>query len=95
MVTKCTATGKVIFSSLLEALLVMFNLKWGYRKHKDINGKRIKHRQGKPAQRRGYFCIHCCGYHLTKWKTNEFNSYNNREEAGLIEQYLSMYIEGH
>jgi hypothetical protein len=70
MVTKCTATGKVIFSSLLEARLVMFNLKWGYRKHKDINGKRIKHRQGKPAQRRGY--------------------YNNREEAGLIEQYLSV-----
>jgi hypothetical protein len=68
MVTKCTATGKVIFSSLLEARLVMFNLKWGYRKHKDINGKRIKHRQGKPAQRRGYYCIHCGGYHLTKWK---------------------------
>jgi hypothetical protein len=90
MVTKCTATGKVIFSSLLEARLVMFNLKWGYRKHKDINGKRIKHRQGKPAQRRGYYCIHCGGYHLTKWKANEFNSYNNREEAGLIEQYLSV-----
>ncbi len=77
---KCAATGKVIFSSMMEARCVMFNLKWAYKIRKDINGKRIKHRQGRPVQRRAYICPYCEGYHLTRWKTNEFNAYVTRHE---------------
>ncbi len=82
MLQKCLATGKVVFASYLEAHIVMFNLKWGYKKHKDIHGKRIKHRQGKPEQKRAYFCTYCNGYHLTKWNANDFNIYSERSVSG-------------
>lgn len=78
MLQKCVATGKVIFSSYLEARLVMYGLKWGYKRHRDVNGKRIKHRQGKPQQKRVYFCSHCNGYHLTKWDALDFKTYSDK-----------------
>lgn len=75
MAKKCMATGKVIFSTYVEARYVMFNLKWSHKRRKDIFGKRIKRRQGKPVQKRVYSCPHCDGYHLTKWKTKDYSSY--------------------
>lgn len=73
--TKCMDTGKVSFPSLMEARLAMFLLKWGYKRHRDENGKHLKHRQGRPVQRRVYYCIHCYGYHLTRWTKGDFRSY--------------------
>ncbi|MBL1411230.1 hypothetical protein [Sphingobacterium faecale] len=40
-----------------------------------IDGRRVKHRQGKQAQRRIYYCKVCKGYHLTKWTKQNFNNY--------------------
>lgn len=77
MPQKCIATGKITFSSNLEARIVMFNLKWSYKLHKDLLGKRIKHRQGKPKQKRAYFCQYCNGFHLTKWDANDFKVYSD------------------
>lgn len=75
MTKKCKATGKVTFASFLEAKACMYTLKWNYHRRKDMFGKRIKHRQGKPAQRRVYSCDFCQGYHLTRWKKSHFNKY--------------------
>lgn len=67
---KCSATGKVVFASHEEAKLAIFGLKWNYRMKRDpIDGKRIKHRQGRPQQRRAYYCAYCGGFHLTKMET--------------------------
>lgn len=71
---KCRVTGKVIFSTLVEARLTIVRLKWA-RRITDMYGKRIKHCQGKPAQKRAYYCPHCKGFHLTKWDKSNFNSY--------------------
>ncbi len=78
---KCVATGKAVFASLLEARIVMFNLKWRFKRNRDESGKRIKHRQGRPVQRRAYYCIHCEGYHLTKWKESNFISYQKKMDS--------------
>ena len=72
---KCRATGKVIFPTLMEAKITMFRLKWGFKHIKDIYGKRIKRRQGKPEQKRAYYCPFCEGYHLTKWNKKSFKAY--------------------
>ncbi|QIH31450.1 hypothetical protein [Sphingobacterium sp. DR205] len=76
---KCRETGKVIFASWIEARLVMLDLKWNYLFKRDRTGRRIKHRQGRPIQRRAYFCTYCRGYHLTKWEKSNFNSYTEKK----------------
>lgn len=91
MLQKCMATGKAIFPSLLEARYVMFTMKRGYKRNTSESGRRIKHRQGKPAQRRAYFCPYCQGYHLTKWAAGEFYSYLHiEEEKWQISHYISL-----
>jgi len=75
---KCRETGKVIFTSWIEAQLVMLDLKWNYLYKRNEEGRRIKHRQGRPIQRRAYYCTHCNGYHLTKWKKSNFNTYTEK-----------------
>lgn len=90
---KCRATGKVIFASAQDARIAMFNLKWGFKKHKDLFGKRIKHRQGRPDQRRAYYCVHCDGYHLTKWKTRAFRHYRKKMNE-VISRSVSSYAGG-
>ena len=80
---KCLATGKVSFETLIEARIAMFLLKWGYKRHRDIYGKRIKHRQGKPAQKRVYYCPDCDGYHLTKWNQKNFKSYSEWQKKEI------------
>jgi len=73
---KCRATGKVAFPSLIEAKWRMINFKFMTRiRNKD--GKRVKHRMGKPACKRAYYCKFCKGYHITKWDKGHFNNYKN------------------
>lgn len=67
-------TGKVRFASRVEAEVVIFSLR-GVLKRKDENGKRIKHRGGKPVAKRAYYCIYCKGYHVTRWPKSNYNSY--------------------
>ncbi|MGJ1536297.1 hypothetical protein ACR784_14860 [Sphingobacterium multivorum] len=58
---KCRETVKVIFASWIEARLVMLDIKWNYLFKRDETGRRIKHRQGRPIQRRAYYCTYCRG----------------------------------
>ena len=66
MQPKCEATGKVKFVSETAAKenMIRFRFKWKLR----LQGKRRKHRQGKPAQKRAYYCEDCDSYHLTSWE---------------------------
>jgi len=66
MELKCEATGKVRFNSEKEAKESMFRFRFTWKILRQ--GKRRKHRQGKPAQKRSYFCEHCNGYHQTSWE---------------------------
>lgn len=75
---KCRATGKVIFPALVDARLTIIRLKWA-RRITDFYGKRIKHRRGKPEQKRAYYCSFCEGYHLTKWERKDFKAYQSRD----------------
>ncbi len=63
---KCTATGKVIFDSSIDAKDRIEAFRQNIKKRR--NGRRRKHRQGKAAQKRVYYCAHCKGYHLTRWE---------------------------
>ncbi|MBE8719662.1 hypothetical protein [Sphingobacterium pedocola] len=75
-IRKCRATGKVSFDTKTEARLTIIKLKWSaiIRRNK-IDGSRLKHRAGKIAQSRVYFCSYCNGYHLTKWTKTNYNNY--------------------
>ncbi|SEK24743.1 hypothetical protein SAMN05421740_101334 [Parapedobacter koreensis] len=78
---KCLATGKICFASKMEARLTILRLRWGFKAlHNRLDGRRIKHRQGRPQQRRAYYCPHCGGYHLTKWGERDFKRYESRED---------------
>ncbi len=79
---------------MLEARYVMFRMKWGYKRNTDRSGRRVKHRQGKPAQRRAYFCSYCQGYHLTKWTADEFYSYLHTEKKWQISHYIPLTAQG-
>ncbi|MFU1857233.1 hypothetical protein ACK8HY_09470 [Sphingobacterium sp. NGMCC 1.201703] len=72
---KCRATGKVIFPSRFEARCAMFRFKLRSRVKNVTDGRRIKHRMGKPSSRRAYYCRFCAGYHITKWKKGDFERY--------------------
>ncbi len=72
---KCRGTGKVSFPNKLEAHWTMLRHKWSALVRNKIDGRRVKHRQGKQAQRRVYYCKVCKGYHLTKWTKQNFNNY--------------------
>lgn len=61
---KCKISGKSIFETHSQAKEVMIAFK--NRQRLKINGKRIKHRQGKAEVKRVYFCSFCDGYHITK-----------------------------
>ena len=71
---RCIATGKTIFDTKGEAKESMIKFK-SFSKM-TINGRRIKHRVGKPEQTRVYYCEHCKGFHLTKWSS--FNERYNK-----------------
>lgn len=73
---KCRATGKVGFSTLIEAQWVVLHFKLKSRVMSKTDGRRIKHRMGKGASKRAYYCTFCEGYHLTKWDKGHFNNYN-------------------
>jgi len=72
-------TGKVRFSTRIEAELVIFTLR-RMLKRKDENGRRIKHRGGRPVAKRMYFCQYCNGYHVTRWNITNFNNYSEKRE---------------
>lgn len=74
------ATGKVTFKRLIEARFAILSIRWNFRNRRDELGRRIKHRQGVPAQRRAYFCEHCAGYHITKWKKSNFKATRKTEK---------------
>lgn len=63
----CNATGKVCFETYTAAKENITQHKLFAKTRRDLFGKRIKHRQGKPAQKRIYHCPHCNSYHQTKW----------------------------
>lgn len=62
---RCEATGKAICLSPNEATERVMDFK--ERLHRLRNGRRRKHRQGRPKQKRAYRCEHCDGFHLTSW----------------------------
>ncbi|MEZ0454210.1 hypothetical protein ABTW24_21650 [Sphingobacterium thalpophilum] len=74
---KCRATGKVAFPSLMEAKWRMFQFKVRSRIKNKLDGKRIKHRMGRYACKRAYYCPYCGGYHITKWKKADYERYKN------------------
>jgi hypothetical protein len=70
MKKKCQATGKVTFETYGEARNALLRIRLAWKYH-TVDGKRSKHRVGKPAQKRVYYCPHCGGYHLTHWVVYE------------------------
>lgn len=81
---KCRATGKVGFPSMIEAQGAMLQFKFKSRIRNKTDGKRIKHRMGKYACKRAYYCKLCRGYHITKWDTTNFNNYKTKVESWEI-----------
>lgn len=61
---KCKISGKRVFESHSEAKGTM--LAFTIRIRLKYQGRRRKHRQGKPAAKRVYLCPFCRGYHITK-----------------------------
>jgi hypothetical protein len=61
---QCKISGKRIFESHSEAKEIM--IAFNNRIRTKYQGKRIKHRQGKPQAKRVYLCPFCSGYHITK-----------------------------
>lgn len=64
---KCDATGKIRFGSLVEAMEKVFGFRMKLQRL--WNGRRRKHRLGKPRQKRVYRCEYRQGYHLTSWES--------------------------
>jgi len=85
---KCRATGKVGFPSLIEAGWIMLNFKFKSRVRNKLDGKRIKHRMGKDACKRAYYCKFCKGYHITTWGKGHFNNYRTKAESWDIPNVL-------
>jgi hypothetical protein len=79
MTAKCDATGKVIFPSRSEARLAMLHIRMMLR-----NKKRMKHRQGKAAQKRIYYCEYCRGFHLTRWRIK----YKAQKQPDIIKKLI-------
>jgi len=67
----CSATGKTVFDTKAEAEEVRERV-MSFSRVK-IEGKRIKHRAGRPALKRSYFCEYCEGWHLTSFETPNIN----------------------
>ena len=88
---KCRATGKVAFPSRFDAQYAMFRFKLRSRVKNVTNGKRIKHRMGKPACRRAYYCRLCKGYHITKWKKDNFERYKKTALTWDVSSSISDY----
>ncbi|TJY64472.1 hypothetical protein FAZ19_14840 [Sphingobacterium alkalisoli] len=64
----------VSFGSKAAAVFFIYWLKYRF-KHRPhrADGSHIKRRnKGKPKQRRAYYCMHCGGYHITKWTEEEY-----------------------
>jgi len=77
MYSKYKFTGKRTFNSVQEARFILYRLRiplWNR-----LTGIRIKHRQGKPAQKRVYLCPYCNGYHLTKWSLGQYLKVKHRK----------------
>ncbi|MGF7025200.1 MULTISPECIES: hypothetical protein [Sphingobacterium] len=85
---KCRATGKIGFLSLIEAQWIMLNFKFKSRVRNKLDGKRIKHRMGKDACKRAYYCKFCRGYHITKWDKGHFSNYKTKAESWKIPSVL-------
>lgn len=63
---RCEETGKTVFDSMAAGRETI--IKFRARCHIGSNGRRRKHRQGKPSLKRVYHCEFCGGYHLTSRK---------------------------
>lgn len=63
--SKCAATGKTRYPTSGDAKKAMQKLKAKKTAYNSVTLKRIKRRNGKPAQCRFYRCPLCKGYHLT------------------------------
>ncbi|MEZ0454137.1 hypothetical protein ABTW24_21275 [Sphingobacterium thalpophilum] len=85
---KCRATGKVGFPSLIEAQCAMLHFKFKSRVRNKLDGRRIKHRMGKDACKRAYYCKFCKGYHITKWDKGHFSNYKTKAESWKIPDVL-------
>ncbi|WP_104384057.1 hypothetical protein [Sphingobacterium sp. HMA12] len=85
---KCRATGKVGFPSLIEAQWAMLHFKFKSRVRNKLDGRRIKHRMGKDACKRAYYCKFCKGYHITKWDKEHFSIYKTKAESWKIPDVL-------
>ncbi|RKR84414.1 hypothetical protein BDD43_4649 [Mucilaginibacter gracilis] len=88
MKNKCEDTGKTRFDSLAEAKDIMLRFRGMWKLHRE--GKRRKHRQGKPAQKRAYYCGYCGGYHLTSKSLfgNNRNPYSHDYYMKTIKKLL-------
>ena len=64
-ISKCSATGKTRYYNQGEAKEAILRIKGKSGMYDNKTKKRLKRRQGKPAQCRFYYCNHCRGYHLT------------------------------
>ena len=80
---KCASSGKTIYPTMSVAKDAMFVFRRSWR-FKGKMGKRVKHRRGKPAQKRTYYCTYCGGYHLTK-RAKKYHS-DEFDKAGYIEK---------
>jgi hypothetical protein len=76
--TTCLKTGKTGFPSQRVAMEQIQKFK-AFNRMK-INGRRIKHRVGKPEQTRAYQCPSCSQWHLTSMKESEYK--NNLDPLG-------------
>jgi|GEM_PF-6384932 len=65
-VLRCNDTGKIIYPMRVAAADALAKLKHASHR-KDGIGKRIKHRNPKPAGKRIYYCVFCGGFHPTSW----------------------------
>ena len=92
----CNATGKVSFDSYAAAKENITLHKWLAKTRRDLNGKRIKHRQGRLQQRRIYHCPHCNGYHQTKWLLkgylNSLNLFKEHFNSLHLQQLFSALV---
>lgn len=78
MKSKCKITNKTRYATKGDAQKALENIKNSIYHKKD--GKRNKHRQGKPAQKRAYPCKECKGWHLTSIEWLDHNDRNDEWE---------------
>jgi hypothetical protein len=87
---KCEATGKTIFLTKGEAKYSILSCK--YLRKAIRLGRRIKHRIGKPANLRIYYCAHCNGFHLTKHSFHHNEPFLNSDFLSSEHKNISRHL---